>query len=31
MERDNQGPVFISDPKTVRRYRVERALTVERH
>ncbi|SDP64684.1 RES domain-containing protein [Arthrobacter sp. ok909] len=29
-ERGNQGPVFIIDPKTVRRYRVKRALTVER-
>lgn len=29
-ERGNQGPVFTIDPKTVRRYRVNRALTVER-
>lgn len=29
-ERRSQGPVFIIDPKTVRRYRVKRELTVER-
>lgn len=29
-ERGNQGPVFTIDPKTVRRYRVKRTLTVER-
>lgn len=30
IQRNHQGPIFTIDPKTVRRYQVNRALTVER-